>query len=82
MLVSNITNDLFSNNLFLSISELSASDINTIIQYEDILVAYEIIDNKQSNGKSFHNRIIDVKQFLQGCVSKTVRLDLENQYIR
>ena len=63
LLVSDISNDLFSDNLISSISGCSDSgsiNLNTglgpsvidiILQYEDILVAREKINNKQNNGK-------------------------------
>ena len=73
--VRNITNDLFSGNLFPSISRCSDSgniNFNTglatsitynIVQHEDRLVARERISNKRNNGKGFHDRIIDVNFF-------------------
>ena len=74
--VSDITNDLFSENICPSISEcsdsrsvnlntgLAASATNTIIQHEDWLIARERINNKQNNSKWFYDRIIDAKSFL------------------
>ena len=89
--VSDITNDLFSENICPSISEcsdsrsvnlntgLAASVTDTIIQHEYISGAREIINNKQNKSKRFHDRTIDTNKFLQGCVSKTVILDLGNE---
>ena len=79
-IVSDITNNLSSDNLFPSISgcsDFGSNDLNTIlassvtytiIQYEDGLVAREIINNKQNNGKMFYDRIVDAKNvFLRLC---------------
>ena len=85
-LVSGITHDLFIDDIFSSIggcsdsgsinldNELAASVIDTFIQHEDRLDVRERINNKQSNGKMCHNRIIDAKTFLQDYISKTVKL--------
>ena len=90
--VSNITNYLFSDNLFSSISGCSYSGsinlntglaalvIDTIIQHEDRLIKRERINNKQNNGKRFHDGIIDAKNISTRLCFKTTRLDLENQY--
>ena len=76
--VSDITNNLFSDNLFPSISgcsDFGENDLNTvlvpsvtytIIQYEDRFVAREIINNNQNNGKMFYDRIIDAKNVFVG----------------
>ena len=90
--VSDIINDLFSDNLFPSISRcsdsrsinlntrLAASVVDTIIQHEDNLVARKKNYNKQNNGKTFYDRIINSKNVSPGLCFITVSLDLVNQY--